>query len=206
MEDVLDTYSRDFTADEVLVCLDETSKQQTQETRTPLPTRPGHPAGYDFEYARNGTANLFMITAPLEGWRPVKVTDRRTRKDFAEVLKDLVDSHFPGKKIVLVMDNLNTHTLSTLYDRYPPAEAGRLARQFEVHHTPKHGSWLNIAEIEINVLVRQCLARRIPDRETMVREVAAWQTRRNADKRPVNWRFTTDDARIKLKSLYPSIQ
>ncbi len=163
-------------------------------------------AAYDFEYVRNGTANLFMITAPLEGWRHVKVTDRRTRQDFAEVLKDLADSHFPGKKIVLVMDNLNTHALSTLYDRYPPEEAGRLARQFEVHHTPKHGSWLNIAETGINVPVRQCLARRIPDRDTMVREVAAWQTRRNADKRPVNWRFTTDDARIKLKSLYPSIQ
>ncbi len=147
-----------------------------------------------------------MITAPLEGWRPVKVTDRRTRKDFADVLKDLADSHFPGKKIVLVMDNLNTHTLSTLYDTFAPAKAARLAKRFDIHHTPQHGSWLNIAEIEINVRVRQCRARRIPDRETRVREVAAWQTHRNADKRPVNWRFTTDDARIKLKSLYPSIQ
>ena len=206
MEDVPDTYSRDFSDDGVPVCLDETSRQQTRETRTPLPTRPGHVAGYDFEYVRNGTASPFMITAPLEGWRHVKVTDRRTRRDFAEVLKDLADSHFPGKKIVLVMDSLNTHTLPALYDRYPPEEAGRLARRFEVRHTPKHGSWLNIAEIEINALVRQCLARRIPDRDTMVREAAARRTRRNAGKRPVNWRFTTDGARIKLKSLYPSIQ
>ena len=206
MEDVLDTYSRDFADDEVLICLDETSKQQTKETRTPLPTRPGHPAGYDFEYDRNGTANLFMITAPLDGWRHVKITDRRTRQDFAHVLKDIADIHIPDKKIILVTDNLNTHTLSTLYDTFAPEEASRIAKRYEIHHTPKHGSWLNIAEIEINVLVRQCLARRIPDRETMISEVTAWQDERNADKRPVNWRFKTTDARNKLKSLYPSIQ
>lgn len=206
MEDVLDVYARDFDDDTVLVCLDETSKQQTKETRAPLPARPGQPAGYDFEYERNGTANLFMLYAPLDGRRHVKVTDRRTRKDFARVLKDLADVHFPGKRIVLVMDNLNTHRLSTLYDTFEPAEASRLAGRFEIHHTPKHGSWLNMAEIEISVLSRQCLGRRIPDRETMASEVAAWQERRNAAAKPVNWRFRTEDARIKLKSLYPSIQ
>ncbi len=206
MEDVLETYSRDFASDEVLVCLDETSRQQTRETRTPLPTAPGQPAAYDFEYERNGTANLFMLTAPLAGWRHVKVTDRRTRQDFAHVLRDLADTHFPDKTIVLVMDNLNTHTLSTLYDTFPPAEARRLAERFEIHHTPKHGSWLNMAEIEINVLSRQCLNRRIPDRATLVREVAAWQARRNADRTPVGWRFRTEDARIKLTSLSPSVQ
>ena len=206
MEDVLATYSRTFDMNEVLVCLDETSKQQTRETRTPLPPRPGQLAAYDFEYERNGTANLFMMTAPLEGWRHVKVTDRRTKQDFADVLKDLADVHFPDKTIILVMDNLNTHKLSTLHERFEPAEARRIAARFEIHHTPKHGSWLNIAEIEINVPARQCLARRIPDRETMVREIRAWQDHRNAAQHPVNWRFTTDDARIKLKSLYPSIQ
>ena len=206
MEDVLDVYSGDHDDGTVLVCVDETSKQQTKETREPLPVRPGQPAGYDFEYERNGTANLFMIYAPLDGWCHVKVTDRRTRQDFARVLKDLADVHFPGKRIILVMDNLNTHKLSTLYDTFEPAEASRLARRFEIHDTPKHGSWLNMAEIEINVLSRQCLDRRIPDRETMISEVAAWQDHRNASAKPVNWRFRTEDARIKLKSLYPSIQ
>ena len=206
MEDVLDVCSRDFGGGTVMVCLDETSKQQTKETRAPLPTRPGRPAGFDFEYERNGTANLFMLYAPLDGWRHVKVTDRRARRDFAGVLKDLADVHFPGKRIVLVMDNLNTHRLSTLYDTFEPEEASRLAKRFEVRHTPKHGSWLNMAEIEINALSRQCLDRRIPDRETMVSEIAAWQDRRNASAKPVSWRFRTEDARIKLKSLYPSIQ
>ena len=206
MEDVLETYSRDYGPDEVLVCLDETSKQQTKETRTPLPARPGQPAAYDFEYERNGTANMFMISAPLLGWRHVEVTDRRTRRDFAGILRDIADTHFPGKRIVLVMDNLNTHRLSTLYDAFRPDEARRIAERFEIHHTPKHGSWLNMAEIEINVLSRQCLDRRIPDRETMCREVGAWQRRRNASAKPVDWRFRTSDARLKLKSLYPSIQ
>ncbi len=206
MEDVLKTYARDFDDDTVLVCLDETSKQQTKETRTPLPTRPGRPAAYDFEYERNGTANLFMVYAPLDAWRHVEVTDRRTKRDFAGVLKDLADVHFPGRRIVLVMDNLNTHRLSTLYEAFEPAEASRLADRFEVHHTPKHGSWLNMAEIEINVLSRQCLDRRIPDRGTMVREVAAWQRHRNGSAQPVDWRFRTEDARIRLKSLYPAIQ
>ena len=206
MEDVLGVYGRDFDDGTVLVCLDETSKQQTRETRTPLPTRPGQPAGFDFEYERNGTANLFMVYAPLIAWRHVEVTDRRTRQDFARVLRDIADVHFPGKRIVLVLDNLNTHKLSTLYDTFEPAEAARLADRFEVHHTPKHGSWLNMAELEINVLSLQCLDRRIPDRDTMTSEVAAWEDHRNASAKPVNWRFRAEDARVKLKSLYPSIQ
>ncbi len=146
-----------------------------------------------------------MVHAPLAGWRHVEVTDRRTKLDFAHLLRDMADVHFPGRKIVLVMDNLNTHKLSSLYKAFPAGEASRLAGRFEVHHTPKHGSWLNMAEIEIGVLSRQCLARRIPDRETLEREVAAWQARCNAAATPVDWRFTTEDARVKLKSLYPTI-
>ena len=206
MEDVLEVYGRDYDPGTVLICLDETSRQQTKETRMPLPVRPGQPAGYDFEYERNGTANLFMLYAPADGWRHVEVTDRRTRKDFARVLKDLADTHFPDREIVLVMDNLNTHRLSSLYETFVPGEASRLAGRFEIHHTPKHGSWLNMAEIEISVLCRQCLDRRIPDRETMLREVGAWVKYRNGSAKPVDWRFRTSDARIKLKSLYPSIQ
>lgn len=204
MEDVLEVYQRDFDDGEVLVCLDETSKQQTRETRIPLPTRPGRPACHDYEYQRNGTANLFMLYAPLEGWRHVKVTDRRTKRDFAGVLQDLADVHFPGRRIVLVMDNLNTHKLSTLYETFEPVEASRLFRRFEVHHTPKHGSWLNMAEIEINVLSSQCLRQRIPDRETMIAEVGAWEDGRNEEAATTNWRFRAEDARMKLKSLYPS--
>ena len=206
MEDVLKTYARDLGDDSVLVCVDETSRQQTKETRTPLPARPGKKAAYDFEYERNGTANLFMICAPLIGWRHVKVTDRRAGKDFARVLRDIADLHFPGKKIVLVMDNLNTHKLSTLYETFAPADASRLADRFEVRHTPKHGSWLNMAEIEINVLSRQCLARRIPDRETMIAQISAWEKERNGASTPVDWRFRVEQARCRLKSLYPSIQ
>ena len=146
MEDVLKVYAGEHEDDTVLVCLDETSRQQTKETCVPLPVAPGRSAGYDFEYERNGTANLFMLYAPLIAWRYVKVTDRRTRQDFAKVLKDLADTHFPDKRIILVMDNLNTHRLSTLYETFSPEEASRLAGRFEVHHTPKHGSWLNMAE------------------------------------------------------------
>lgn len=206
MEDVLKVYARDFGEDEVLVCLDETSRQQTRETRTPLPVRPGRKAAFDFEYERNGTANLFMVCAPLVGWRHVEITDRRTKRDFALVLRDIADLHFPGRRIVLVMDNLNTHRLSALYETFAPAEASRLADRFEIHHTPKHGSWLNMAEIEINVLSRQCLDRRIPDRETMLAQVGAWERARNEASTPVDWRFTAEQARCKLKSLYPSMQ
>ncbi len=206
MEAVLAVYRRVYDDDTVLVCLDETSKQQTRETRQSLPVRPGQEAHYDYEYQRNGTATLFMLSAPLDGWRHVKVTDRRTKQDFAMVLKDLADVHFPGKAIVLVMDNLNTHKLATLYEAFEPAEAARLTQRFEVHHTPKHGSWLNMAEIEINVLTKQCFGRCIPDRESMIREVKAWQDNRNGAAKPIEWRFKVEDARIKLKSLYPSLQ
>ncbi len=207
MEDVLEVYHRQFEDNEVLVCLDETSKQQVRETRTPLPPRPGAATAYDYEYERNGVSNLFMLFAPLEGWRRVEVTDQRTKADWARVVQQLVDVDYPDKdRIVLVMDNLNTHRLSSLYEAFEPAEARRIAEKLEIHYTPKHGSWLNMAEIELGVLARQCLDRRIPDQQTLRQETAAWQGQRNQDAIRANWRFTTQDARIKLKSLYPSIQ
>jgi len=206
MEDVLEVYQRSFTDDEVLVCLDETSKQHIKETRMPLPARPGEPEKYDFEYERNGVSNLFMLSAPLEGWRHVKVTDHHTKVDWAHVIKELVDEHYPEKKkIVLVMDNLNTHKVSSLYAAFKPEEARRIAERLEIHYTPKHGSWLDMAEIEIGVMARQCLDRRIPDQDSLKREIKAWQDERNQKGVCVNWRFTTQDARVKLKSLYPTI-
>ena len=207
MEDVLEVYQRQFGDNEVLVCLDETSKQQVKETRLPRPPRPGLAVAYDYEYERNGVSNLFMLFAPLEGWRRAGVTDRRTKVDWAHQVKKLVDEDHPDKdRIVLVMDNLNTHHPASLYEAFEPMEARRIAERLEIHHTPKHGSWLNMAEIEIGVLARQCLDRRIPDQEVLRREVDAWQDQRNRDMVRVDWRFTTDDARIKLKSLYPAIQ
>lgn len=171
-----------------------------------MPVKPGEPEKYDFEYERNGVSHLFMLSAPLEGWRHVKVTDHRTKEDWAEVIKELVDEHFPEKrKIVLVMDNLNTHKLSSLYTAFKPEEARRIADRLEIHYTPKHGSWLDMAEIEIGILSRQCLDRRIPDQDSLKREIKAWQDKRNREGICVNWRFTTQDARVKLKSLYPSI-
>ena len=205
MEDVLKVYHRDFDDGTVLVCTDESSKQLTRETREPLPTSPGQPAIYDFEYERNGTANLFMVLAPHAGWRGVEVTGRRAKLDFAHLLRNMADAHVPGKKIALVMDNLNTRKLSGLYKGFPANEASRLPDRFEVRHTPKHGSWLNMAEIEIGVLSRQCLARRIPDHETLERETSAWQARRSTVATLVDWRFRTEDARLNLKSLYPTI-
>ncbi len=215
MEDVLEVYHRPYEDNEVLVCLDETSKQQVKETRLPRPPRPGSAVAYDYEYERNGVSNLFMLFAPLEGWRRVGVTDRRTKVDWAHQVKKLVDEDYPDKdRIVLVMDNpvsstgqaLNTHHPASLYEAFEPMEARRIAERLEIHYTPKHGSWLNMAEIEIGVLARQCLDRRIPDQEVLRREVDAWQNQRNRDMVRVDWRFTTDDARIKLKSLYPAIQ
>jgi hypothetical protein len=206
MEDVLEVYTRPHQKGRPLVCLDETSKQLVAETRTPLPMQPGQPARYDYEYQRNGTANLFMLFAPLEGWRHVKVTDRRTAIDFAHVLKDLSDIHFAeAEKIVLVQDNLNTHAPASLYEAFPPEEARRLVERFEWHYTPKHGSWLDMAESELAILSGQCLSRRIPDRATLEREVAAWVERRNTHHAKADWRFTAADARIKLNSLYPSL-
>jgi hypothetical protein len=206
MEDVLEVYHRPHDPDRPLVCLDETSKQLVAETRQPLPMLPGQPARYDYEYKRNGTANLFMLFAPLEGWRHVKVTERRTAIDYAHVLRDLADLHFPkASKIVLVQDNLNTHTPSSLYEAFPPAEARRIVERFEWHYSPKHGSWLNLAESELAVLSSQCLDRRIANAAALAHEVAAWLSRRNASHAKASWRFTTDNARIKLKSLYPSL-
>jgi DDE superfamily endonuclease len=205
MEDTLEVYHRPYSPRHPLVCIDESSKQQVKETRDPLPLKPGKPQCYDYEYERNGVSNLFMIFAPLEGWRHVKVTDRRTHGDFAHCLKDLVDVYLPeAEKIVLMSDNLNTHKPAALYEAFSPQEARRIIEKIEWHHTPKHGSWLNMAEIELSVLQRQCLNRRIPDQETLTREVAAWEHKRNHTAVKVNWRFTTKDARIKLKKLYPS--
>ena len=207
MEDVLEVYQRPYDGNEVLVCMDETSKQQVKETRVPRPAAPGLSAAYDYEYERNGVSSLFMLFAPLDGWRRVEVRERRTKVDWAHVIKKLVDEDYPDRdRIVLVMDNLNTHKLSSLYEAFEPAEARRIAERLEIHYTPKHGSWLNMAEIEIGVLALQCLDRRIANQDILRGEVNAWQNQRNRDVIRVDWRFTTEDARIKLKSLYPSIQ
>ena len=207
MEDVLEVYHRNFDANEVLVCLDETSKQLVQETRQPRPAQPGAPLAYDYEYRRNGVSSLFVLFAPLEGWRRVEVRERRTRTGWAEVVRRLVGEDYPGReRIVPVMDNLNTRHPASLYGTFEPEEALRIARRLEIHYTPKRGSWLKMAELELGVLARQCLDRRIPDREVLAQESGTWQERRNRDGIRVDWRFTTQDARIKLKSLYPSIQ
>ncbi len=177
MEDVLDVYTRPHDPDTPLVCLDETSKQLVAETRTPIPMKPGQSERVDYEYERGGVANLFMLFAPLEGWRHIEVTDRRTAIDYAKILKDLSDVHFPrAKKIVLVQDNLNTHAKASLYEAFPPAEARRLAGRFDWRYTPKHGSWLNMAESELGVLASQCLPRRIPNKQALSAEVAAWRS------------------------------
>lgn len=206
MEDVLDVYKRPRDLDRPLVCLDETSRQLTRDTRTALPVKHGRVKRIDYEYQRNGTANLFMFFAPLEGWRRVKVTDRRTAIDYAYALRELADVQFPkAAKIVLVQDNLNTHKPASLYEAFPPAKARRLAERFEWHYTPKHGSWLNMAETELAVLSRQCLDRRIPDKSTLDSETRAWQKYRNTHNAKADWHFTTQDARVKLKRLYPVI-
>ena len=204
MEDVLEVYHRPYDPAHPVVCLDETSKQFIAETRLPIPAKPGSPARHDYEYERNGTANLFMLFAPLEGWRHVEVTDRHTAVDYAEILKDLSDQHFPdAARIVLVQDNLNTHKPASLYEAFPAAEARRLVERFEWHYTPKHGSWLDMAETELSVLSTQCLNRRIADKQTLITEVAAWEVSRNQKHAKADWQFTADDARVKLKRLYP---
>ena len=206
MEDVLEIYHKPHDPDFPLVCLDETSKQLIAETRRPIPAKPGMPARHDYEYSRNGTANLFMLFSPLEGWRHVKVTDRRAAVDYAQLLKELSDTHFPeAQKIRLVQDNLNTHKPASLYEAFPAAEARRLVERFEWHYTPKHGSWLNMAESELSVLSSQCLDRRIPDKQALVDEVAAWQDSRNQNHAKADWQFTTAQARVKLKRLYPAL-
>jgi hypothetical protein len=207
MEDVLGVYTRSYDPRFPQVCLDETSRQLLGEVQPPLPVAPGRPAREDHEYVRAGVCNLFLVCEPLRGWRHVLVSDRRTRVDWAHCIKELVDVHFPeAEKIILVEDNLNTHTPASLYEAFGAAEAKRLVDKLEMHYTPKHGSWLDMAEIELSVLSRQCLDRRIADRQTLEQEVAAWEQRRNAESRRIDWRFTTADARIKLKHLYPVIQ
>jgi hypothetical protein len=206
MEDVLEVYHRPHDPEYPVVCVDETSKQLISETRVPIKAKPGQPARHDYEYERNGTANLFMMFAPLEGWRHVEVTDHHTAVDFAHMLRDLSDTHFPGaKKIVLMEDNLNTHKPASLYEAFPAPEARRLVERFEWHYTPKHGSWLNMAESELSVLSRQCLDRRIPDKQALTEEVAAWEDSRNKKHVKADWQFTTADARVKLKRLYPAM-
>jgi uncharacterized small protein (DUF1192 family) len=206
MEDILEVYQRPYDRQRPLVCLDESSKQLIAETRVPIAAKPGQPGRHDYEYRRNGTANLFMMFAPLEGWRHVKVTDRHTAVDYAQVLKELSDTHFPGSaKIVLVQDNLNTHKPASLYEAFPPAEARRLVERFEWHYTPKHGSWLDMAESELSVLSSQCLDRRIPDQRVLKDEVEAWEAERNRKHAKANWQFTTADARVKLRRLYPAL-
>jgi hypothetical protein len=206
MEDVLGVYKRPYDQEYPLVCMDETSKQLTLETRKPFSVEPGKLARYDYEYERNGVCNLFMFFEPFKGKRHVRVTQRRTKVDWAAQIKDLLDNHYPkAKKIVLVMDNLNTHKGASLYETFPPEEARRLYERLEIHHTPKHGSWLNIAEIELRILSGQCLNRRIPDTQTLEQEVLHWQTQRNNLESKVDWQFSNEDARIKLKRLYPTL-
>jgi transposase len=206
MEDVLEVYRRPYDPQRPLVCMDETSKQLLRDTRESLPTKPGRVKRIDYEYEREGVVNLFLFCEPLAGKRWVDVTDHRTKADWAQQIKELVDRRYPlAERIVLVMDNLNVHTPGALYEVYAPEEARRLAERLEIHYTPKHGSWLNIAEIELSILGRQCLSRRVPDYDTLAAEVGEWADRRNGAGGRVNWQFTAEDARIKLKRLYPSL-
>jgi hypothetical protein len=207
MEDVLGVSTRPYDPRRPQVCLDETSRQLLGQVTPPMPLAPGQPAREDYEYQRRGVCNLFLVCEPLAGWRDVMVSDRRTRIDWAHCVQDLLDVHYPdAERVVLVQDNLNTHTPASLYEAFAPAEARRLADRLELHSTPRHGNWLNMAEIELAMLAQQCLDRRLADQATLEREVAAWQAARNACGRGVDWRFTTEDARIKLKHLYPAIQ
>lgn len=204
MEDVLDLYEQAYDAKRPVVCFDEKSVQLVAETRVPLPVGPGRPQRYDYEYERRGTANAFMMVEPLGGWRHVAVTERRTRLDFAAQMKELADVHYPeAEQIRVVMDNLNTHKAASLYEAFPPAEARRLLRRFEFHYTPKHASWLDMAEIELSVFTSQCLNRRIPDRESLERDTLAWERQRYQAGIPVKWRFTLQNARTTLLHLYP---
>ena len=205
MEHVLAVYARPFDVKRPLVCLDETTKQMVKETRAPLPAAPGRVACIDYEYERNGVATLFMLCAPLHGWRHVCVGETKTRVDYAQCLRALAEDHFPrAEKIVLVQDNLNTHAPASLYHAFAPEKARALIERFEFHYTPKHASWLNLAECELSALSRQCLQRRIPDQASLSREIRAWEQQRNQSTTKLHWRFNTADARIKLNRLYPS--
>jgi len=206
MEDVLEVYHRPYDPKRPLVALDEISKTLHETPRGTLPMQAGEAARQDYQFTRNGSLNLFLKVEPLRGWRKVRVTERRTSLDFAEELRSLVDEDYPqAEVIVLVTDNLNTHSPACLYEAFPPAEARRIATKLEWHYTPEHGSWLNVAECELSVLARQCLARRIPDQETLMAEVAAWEQKRNATQATIRWQFTTSDARLKLRRLYPVV-
>jgi len=206
MEDVLDVYERPADPLRPMVCVDELHTQLIGETRVPIAAKAGQVERFDYEYVRNGTANVFIAFEPLSAHRLTKVTERRTRVDFAEWVRDLANVHYPtAEAIVLILDNLNTHSIASLYEAFEPEEARRLARKLEIHSTPKHGSWLNMAEIELSALSRQGLDRRIEDQATLDTQVTAWTTQRNASGKTVTWRFTTADARIKLRRLYPSI-
>ena len=207
MEDVLDLYQKPYDPLRPVVCMDETCRQLVAELRIPIPARPGHPRRVDYEYERKGTANVFMFAEPLRGWRWAPVTERRTRVDWAKAVRELLEVHYPKAQVVrVVMDNLNVHSIASLYEAFEPEVARHLIRRLEIHHTPKHGSWLNVAEIELKALSVQCLARRIADFKTLAREVSAWERERNRRTVAVEWQFTTPDARIKLKHLYPEIQ
>jgi len=204
MEDVLDVYAQAHADDEPLTCMDEASKQMLRDVEEAIPPSPGRPKREDYHYERRGTQALFCFFDPLRGWRRVEACDSRTRVDWAEQIRKLLDEDYPlARKVKLVCDNLNTHAIASLYEAFPAEEARRLARRLEIHHTPRNGSWLNVAEIELSVLSRQCLNRRIGSPEELHRELAAWQAERNAAKAAVQWRFTTDDARIRLRRLYP---
>jgi len=207
MEDILDVYTRKHDKKRPLVCMDEVPRQLIGEVRIPIPGTPGKPARYDTEYKRNGTCEIFMTAAPLEGWRRPEVSEQRTKIDWAHQIERLVTVDFPdAEKIVVVLDNLNIHTIGSLYKAFPPEEARQLRDKLEIHYTPKHGSWLNMAEIEINVLVNHGLSNRIATMQQMKKEVSAWAKDRNETARKINWRFTTEDARIKLKYLYPQFE
>lgn len=207
MEDVLEVYTRPYDPRYPQVCMDETSKQLLRDARQALPLEPGQPERRDYQYERGGVANVFMFMEPLAGRRWVDIKEQRTKTDWAHQIKELVDLRYPeAERIVLVMDNLNTHTPASLYETFEPKEARRLAQKLEIHYTPKNGSWLNMAEIELSVLSRQCLDRRVPDFQTLEGEAQAWQERRDEKGGKIEWRFKTEDARIKLKRLYPSLQ
>lgn len=207
MENVLETYRQPYSADEPVICMDEVSVQLIGETRQEIPMAPGEPVRCDYEYERKGTANIFMVCEPLKGFRQVTVTERRTRMDWAKLIREVVDVIYPhAKRIKLVMDNLNTHGFASLYEAFEPAEARRIMKRLDIIHTPKHGSWLNMAEIELSVLTRQCLSRRMGDIVELKSEVTAWGSDRNQSQTGVDWQFTAEDARIKLKRLYPKVQ
>lgn len=206
MEDILELYCSAYNPKVPLICMDEQPRQLIKETRKSIPAKPGEPAREDYEYERNGTANIFLFTEPLAGKRYVEATERRTSVDWTYQIRELLDVHYPEvERIRLVMDNLNIHKMASLYEAFEPEEARRLAKRLEIHYTPKHGSWLNIAEIELSALTQQCLNRRMPDIETLRKEITAWEQKRNNQQKGVDWQFTTDDARIKLKRLYPQI-